>query len=98
MTNEIPKIELKIYEKINFSNEILNIDLKYNKNSDKDYFKINAIKKIFKELGYNYIYNGENSHQIFFRNHKNYKFSINFIIKGSYTDPRLYILKDDIYI
>ncbi len=98
MANEIPEIELKIYKKINFSNTLLNIDLKYNKITEENYIILSDVKKIFKELGFNYKYNGENSHQIFFRNYKNYGFSINFIIKGNYTDPRYYILKDGVFI
>jgi len=97
-SSHIPEIEKKIYEKINFSNKFLTIRSNFIKIDKNFYIKLNDVKKFFKGLGLTYEYNGENSHQIYFREYNDYTFSINFIIKGDYTDVRLYILKNTVLI
>lgn len=97
-SGEIPELEKKIYNRLNFVNEYLKIRMKYNKiSSEEKYTKLNDVKIIFKESGFKYKYLGENCHQINLHEYKEYNFNINFIIQGNYVDTRYYIFKDDIY-
>lgn len=95
MTDKIiPNFEKKIYEKLDFTNEICRIRLKYNNDGlEHPYFKLNEVKSLLKTIEYPYNYGGENSHGFLLRSYDDFEFRLSFIIKYNNALPYFNIFK-----
>lgn len=94
----ITKVEKEIYEKLNFTNEICKIRLKYNNDGLKhSYFKLNDVKSLLKTIEYSYNYNGENSHSFLLKTYNELSFKISFFIKNNGALPYFIVLKNDVF-
>jgi hypothetical protein len=94
----IPPVEEKIYKNLNFNNELLKIDNKYNNNNhEQPYFKLNEVKAMMKTIGYPYNYSGENSHGLLLRSYNQLNFKLSFFLKNNTSLPYLTILKNGNY-
>jgi hypothetical protein len=95
MTNKsTPNFEEQIYSKLNFTNELLKIDNKYNNDGlEYPYFKLNEVKAMMKTINFPYHYSGENSHRLLLRKYNDFEFRLSFTIKNNFASPHLTILK-----
>ena len=94
--NAIPNFEKKIYEKLDFTNEICRILLKYNNDGlEHPYFKLNEVKSLLKTIEYPYNYGGENSHGFLLRKYNEFEFRLSFIIKHNNALPYFNIFKNN---
>ena len=94
----LPPVEEKIYRKLDFTNEICRIRLKYNNNNlAQPYFKLHEIKGMMKTIDYPYNYSGENSHGLILRRYNELNFELSFFIKNNTSLPYLTILKNGNY-
>ena len=94
----LPNYEEQIYKKLDFTNEICRIRLKYNDDGlEHPYFKLKYVKLLMKAIDYPYEYSGENSHGLTLKKYKDLDFIFGATVKQNIVLPVLVILKNGKY-